>query len=224
MNEYALQALEAQNTPPSIVARVLQFSLPTSNPTAEVMTGTFLLSMDNTGGHLVRLREEAEASVNNLTVFYETIHRDSKDLANVRKYVLSKFLTRLGWNKGILWGIEHILGLLENVEKARSEATARAVASLQTLRDLETDIHELRTKVAIPEIAGDQTPIGMHIKSIKAGMESLKEAQMRVRSRKKIVEMRTLLFAQRRRDAWRCMLHPTTKIPRLSTSLRCQNL
>ena len=185
MSEYALQALEAQKSPPSLVTRVLQFSLPTSNPTEEVMTGTFLLSMDHTGGHLVRLREEAEASVDNLTVLYETIHRDSKDLENTREYVLSKFLTRLGWNKGTLWGIEHILGLLENMEKARSEATARAVATLQTLRDLETDMEELRTKVAIPEIAGDQTPIGVHIKSIKARMESLKEAQMRVRSREK---------------------------------------
>ena len=52
-------------------------------------------------------------------------------------------------------------------------------ATLETLHTLDADMEELRTKVAAPNIVGDKIPIEVQIKSIKAGVDRLKEGQMK---------------------------------------------
>ena len=87
MNDYAFkQTIEASKAPPSLAARILPFAISTTNPTKEAVLDTFLMSMDNIGVHMVRLREEAEISMDHLLrleehlmVLHDITHRENKD-------------------------------------------------------------------------------------------------------------------------------------------------
>jgi hypothetical protein len=165
---------------------VLPFAVSNKNPTKEAVIDTFLLSMDNIGSHMVRLREEADISMGHimrleehLMVLHEVTHRDNKELTAAQEDVLAELWTWLGGNKRKLRKMDHNLDLLKNVERYRRKALAHVVATLQTLHTLDADMEELRTRVAAPDIVGDKIPIEVHIKSIKAGVDRLKEGQMR---------------------------------------------
>ena len=144
------------------------------------------MSMDNIASHMVRLREEAETSMSyllrleeHLMVLHEITHRNNKDLTMEQEGVLAELWTRLGGNRRKLRGMNLNLDLLKNVDKYRKKALAHISATLQTLHTLDVDMEELRSRVATPNIVGDKIPIGVHIKSIKAGIERLKEGQLR---------------------------------------------
>ena len=150
------------------------------------MIETFLMSMDNIDNHMVRLREEAGISMGHLMrleehlmVLHEVTHRDNKDLTAAQEEVLAELWTWLGGNKRKLKKMDLNLDLLKNVEKYRKKGLAHIVATLETLNTLDADMEELRTRVAAPDIVGDKIPIEVHVKSIKAGIERLKEGQMR---------------------------------------------
>ena len=168
------------------MARVLPFSLSTNNPTKAAVMETFLMSMDNIVSQVVRLREEAEISMDHLMrleehliVLHEITHRDNKQLKAAQEEVLAELWTWLGANRVQLRKMNLDLDLLRNVDRYRKKALAHVVATLQTLHTLDADMEELRTRVAAPDLLGDKIPIEVHIKSIKAGVERLKEGQMR---------------------------------------------
>jgi len=190
LNDYALQTIEASKVPPSFLARVLPFSVSNTNPTKEAVIDTFLMSMDNIGHHMVRLRDEAETSMGHLMrleehlmVLHEVTHRDNKALTAAREDVLAELWTWLGGNRREIRKMDLNLDLLKNVEKYRRKGLAHVVATLQTLHALDADMEELRTRVAAPDIVGDRIPIEVHIKSIKAGVDRLNEGQTRARLR-----------------------------------------
>ena len=186
LNDHALQTIEASKSPPSLVARMLPFSLSNSNPTKEAVIETFLSSMDSIGNHMSRLREEAEISMGHLMrleehlkVLHEIVSRENKELTKTQEEVLAELWTRLGGNKRELKEMNLNLNLLKNVEKYRRKALVHVAATLETLHTLDADMEELRTKVAAPNIVGDKIPIEVQIKSIKAGVDRLKEGQMK---------------------------------------------
>ena len=168
------------------MARVLPFSLSNTNPTEEAVIETFLMSMDNIASHMVRLRDEAEISMSHimrldehLMVLHEITHRDNKELTAAQEDVLAELWTWVGGNRSRLRKMSLNLDLLKNVEKYRRKALAHVVATLQVLHTLDADMEELRTRVAAPDIVGDKIPIEVHMKSIKVGVERLKEGQMK---------------------------------------------
>ena len=187
LNDYALKTIEnAKPPPPSFVARMLPFALSTVNPTEEAVIETFLMSMDHIAKHMVRLREEAEVSMDHLLrleehliVLHEITHRENKDLTAAQEDILAELWTWLGGNRDRLRRMDLDLDLLKNVENYRKKAKAHVVSTLQTLQTLDADMEELRTRVAAPEIVGDKIPIEVHVMSIKAGVERLKDGQIR---------------------------------------------
>ena len=165
---------------------MLPFVFSTSVSNKEAVLETFLMSMGNIASHTARLREEAEICMGHLLrleehlmVLHEITHRDNEDLTAAKEDVLAELWTWLGGNKRKLRRMELSLGLLGNVNKYRREALVHVVATLQTLHTLDVDLEELRTRVAMPDAAGDKIPIDVHIRSIKAGVERLKEGQVR---------------------------------------------
>jgi hypothetical protein len=146
----------------------------------------FLVSMDYIASHMARLREEAEISVGrllrleeHLIALHEITQRDSTDLTATKEDVLAELWTWLRGNKNKLRRMELDLDLLENVDGYRRKALAHVVATLQTLHALDADMEELRTRAGALGIIGDKIPIDVHINSIKAGVERLKERQLR---------------------------------------------
>jgi len=185
LNDHALQTLEASKAPPSLVDRVL-FSLSNSHPTDEVVLETFLMSMDHVGNELTYLREEADESrihlvglQRHLNNIHTIVSLDDKGLKKAKEEVLVTLWTQLGGNRRELMEMNNSLDVLKNVGKYRERALVHVVATLETLRALKADIVELRRRVGTPKLAGVKLPIDIQIQSIKAGMERLKEGQMR---------------------------------------------
>lgn len=185
LNDYTLQKIEATKIPPSFVARVLRFPIYTHDPTKVAMVQTFLLSMDTVDRHMCRLREEAEASMRHLVrleehlmVLHEMVHQENQDLTTAQEDVLAELWTWLGGNKNKLRSMDLNLGLLKNVDRYRQQALAHVVVTLQTLHTLDADMEELRARVAAPDVVGDRIPTEVHLKSIKAGIERLRQGEM----------------------------------------------
>jgi hypothetical protein len=145
------------------------------------------MSMDNIASHTARLRDEAETSIGNLLrleehlrVIHEETHRDNKDLTVAQEDVLAELWTWLGRNRNKLRKIDPNLDSLKKIEKNRKKALAHVASTLQTLRALDAGMEELMTRLAAPDIIGDKMPIEVHIRSLKAGIDGLKEGQVRV--------------------------------------------
>ena len=181
LNEYALQTIEASRAPPSLAARFLPFSLSNSNPTKRAVMETFLLLMDNTISQTASLRKEAETSMVHLIALHGIIHRGKDRLKAARR---EGTITKLWGSRldnpdavpvGLLKEMDLILDSLRNVENHRRKALANVIATLQTLQTLDADMEELRTRVAAPDIVGDKISTEMHLKSIRAGVDRMKE-------------------------------------------------
>jgi len=188
LSDHALRVIDASKTP-SLMTRV-QLLLSNSDPTNEAAIDTFHLSMDSISDHIGRLREEAEISRDYLTrlkrhlnILHEIISREDKKLTKTQDEVLAELWTWLGGNKQELREMSLNLNLLKNVGKYRKKALTHVIVTLDTLDTLEADMEELRKKVAAPNIVGDRIPIEVQIKAIKAGVDRLREGQMRASSR-----------------------------------------
>jgi hypothetical protein len=164
---------------------VLSFPLSNNNPTKEAVIWTFLLSMDKIGSHMVDLRKEAEMSMDHLMRLEDHLIVLGRSTLYNQREVLAGLWARLGWDLNRRWRLDNILNFVTDLEKWRSRALECAVATLQTTRALDADMDELRTRVAAPDIVGDKLPIDVHIKTIKAGTDRLKEGQMRAISRER---------------------------------------
>ena len=180
MNEHALQTIEASRVPPSFAARVLPFSFSDNNPTKRAVMETFLLSMNNIASQAVRLRQEAEISMEHLTTLHGVTRRGNSELETAREDVLAE-IWGSWWNKpdvdphDLLKEIKLVRDSLKNVENYRRDTLANVVGTLQTLQTLDADMKELRARVTVPDTIGDKIPIEMHIRSIKVGVDWLKE-------------------------------------------------
>ena len=75
------------------------------------------------------------------------------------------------------------LDLLKNVENYKRKALAHVTVILETLHTLDADMEELRARMAAPDIVGDKIPLEVHIMNIKAGVDRLKEGQVRTSMR-----------------------------------------
>jgi hypothetical protein len=108
------------------------------------------------------------------------------ELTAAQEQVLAELWTRLArQNKSKLRKMNSNLDLLKNVEKYRKKALKRVHVTLQVLRTLEADMEELRTRVTALDTVGDRIPVEVHIKSIRAGVERLREVQMKARLRQR---------------------------------------
>lgn len=189
-NNHVLQTIEASTkVHPSLLARLLQFTSLSTSPTKKAVLGTFLISMENTAREMARLRSEADLSMRNLErlrehlkVLHEMSHSDNADLTAEREEILGELWAQLRQkNKRKLRGIDRNLDLLKNVDNYRKKASAHVLATIQTLDTLDADMENLRMRMAAPDVVGDDIPINVHIESIKAGVERMKERQLRAR-------------------------------------------
>lgn len=175
------------------MARVLS-SLSNSDRRGEAVIETFLVVMDTIARNMVHLREEAEISLGHLmrlqeqlVVLHEATLRNFKELEAMVGPELPPELRSLFdlATDRILREVDPILDLLKNVEKYRMKGLSHITATLETLHTLDADMEELRTRVAAPDIVRDKIPIEAQIKSIKAGVDGLKEGRMRASLRQR---------------------------------------
>ena len=198
MNDHALDAIEsARNNAPSPLARALSNVIPWgSKPltTDEIITETFENAMNVLSKETQHLIVEAESNYRNL------LNLDEK-LASLHEFISREGLTsyyKMAGNLAALWtgpggnlekmgnSLRH-LELLNDLESYRKQAITYAAAALMTfdstlltLHSINEDMEDMRERVAAPDLLGTSTPVEVHMKTVKMGLQRLREGRVRL--------------------------------------------
>ncbi|EMD33900.1 hypothetical protein CERSUDRAFT_117428 [Gelatoporia subvermispora B] len=198
VNDYAIHSIEAAKAKDSSMFNVI-WPFPTNTRTNEVVLRTFHEAMGVLSAHVQRVILEATVSLENLekleealTTLHELVSREDTDLSNAKSELLGALWTRLGGNQRSLRSFNQHLALLRNVGQYRTRALAHVAAALQTMQAISEEMEEMRDRVAAPEILGERIPVEVHVKSINAGLERLKEGRLRAKEREEEIVKKIL--------------------------------
>lgn len=141
--------------------------------------------MNTLSANMRRLALEAEVSISDLNTLeehlksiHEVVSREDSSIIAAKDELLAQLWTKLGGNQKELKGMNKHLVLLKGVGSYRDRALAHVVAALQTLETMAEEMEELRERVAAPELVGDAIPVEVHMKSIRSGLERLKDRRI----------------------------------------------
>jgi hypothetical protein len=153
---------------------------------------TFLKSasvMDTSIQQLIREAETAlqglEELENNLETVENIVHQERGDLIERRKEALAQIWTYLGGNRNKLAVYESHLYLLKNTGVFKKRALSFVTKSLVQLQTMQSNLMELRERVAEPGLVGEvemQIPLEVHIDSIRKGVERLSDSMSRAKN------------------------------------------
>lgn len=170
----------------SLLYSVIPFNRRTT--TSETVLHTFTDAMNVLSGEIGRLILDAELQHANLDslevdlgVIHEIISREDHSISSAKSELLSALWTKLGGNRRTLRGYNEHLVLLGTLGEYRKKALSHVVLALQALRTLSDDMDDLRERVSTPELAGSRIPVEVHMKSLRAGMDRLKQSRIRAR-------------------------------------------
>lgn len=189
VNDHALHEIEAVHSKTSSILS-LHSLMPwgASRTVGEVVTRTVGEAMSVLSITMHRLILEAEVNLSNLekleehlATLHELISREDSSLASAKTEVLSELWTKLGGNKHTLRGFDDHLVMLKNLGLYRKKALAHVVAALQSLQGMGSDMEDIRERVTTPELAGSKIPVAVHMKSIKIGLERLREGRVKAK-------------------------------------------
>ncbi|KAG6857389.1 hypothetical protein H0H87_004751 [Tephrocybe sp. NHM501043] len=189
VNDYALNRIaSAQAKPPTIMSMYGLIPWSAQKPVNDVVINTFSEAMGVLSSSMERLILEAETNLVNLerleerlSTLHEIVSREDISISGAKYELLAELWTKLGGNRKKLRNFEEHLFLLKNLGSYRKKALAHVVAALQTLNAMSSDMEDIRERVAAPELMGPKIPIEVHMKSIKTGLERLKEGRVRAK-------------------------------------------
>lgn len=187
VNDWALHAIEeAHKNPPSRLS--LHALNPWAAPRINIVTQTFSEAMSVLSTAMERLILEAEINLANLdrleerlSTLHELVSREDSTVSAAKADLLAELWSMVGGNKRKLRGFDNHLMLLKNLGMYRKKALAHVVAALQTLQGMSTDMEDIRERVSAPELTESKIPVEVHMKSIRGGLERLKEGRVRAR-------------------------------------------
>ena len=190
VNDYALHSIEAAHSKSPRTISNMYGIMPwrSSRAMDAIVTQTFGEAMNVLSTAMQRLILEAEVNLANLDkleerllTLHDIISREDSSLTSEKAELLSELWTKLGWNKKTLRNFDDHLLMLKNLGSYRKQALAHVVAALQSLQSLSSDMEEIRERVAAPELTGSKIPVEVHMKSIRSGLERLKEGRVRAK-------------------------------------------
>jgi hypothetical protein len=189
-NDYALQSIESAraNEPSSWSSRALAIWKPARPSTKEVIKNTFEEAMSFLSTNMEKLIVEAEHSHHNLdaleerlATLHEVVSREDFSISSDKADLLAELWTSLGGNRKELRNFEHNLDLLKGLSSYRRQALIHVVAALETLRAMKEVMEDMRERVTAPDVVGSTVPVEVHMKSIKMGLERLREGRNRAK-------------------------------------------
>ncbi|KAF8071802.1 hypothetical protein FPV67DRAFT_1667261 [Lyophyllum atratum] len=189
VNDYALHQIEsAHSKAPTVMSLYGLVPWGARKPANDVVIHTFSEAMSVLSVSMERLILEAELNLANLEKLEErlsTLHgqvsREDLTLSSAKSELLAELWTKLGGNRKKLRNFDDHLVLLRNLGLYRKKALAHVVAALQSLNAMSSDMEDIRERVAAPELTESKIPIEVHMKSIKSGLERLKEGRVRAK-------------------------------------------
>lgn len=165
---------------------------------------TFVQASSVMDTSIQRLIGEAELALRELDdleaklhVISEIVQRESGELHERTQEVLAQVWTILGGNRAKLANFEGHKFLLSNISVYRKRALALISRSLVQLQTMQSDLEDLRDRVAEPglldsagagaeldaDAAVERIPLEVHIQSIRRGVDRLNEGMSRAKGR-----------------------------------------
>ncbi|KAI0671878.1 hypothetical protein C8Q78DRAFT_1153506 [Trametes maxima] len=194
INDYALHTIEAARNEPKSILQVIWPFAPVEEVPKGVVIQAFRDSMDVHATEMKRLVLElsvSEANLERLDMHLSTLHdlctRENITLNAERDELLAQLWTILGGNGKRVRGMDRHLELLRDLSAYRRRAAAHVAVAKQTLLVMSQDIEDLRERVAAPDIVGDRIPAEVHMKSIRSGLERLKDDRIKAREREELL-------------------------------------
>ncbi|KAG6828622.1 hypothetical protein H0H92_007267 [Tricholoma furcatifolium] len=189
VNDYALNQIEsAHSAPPTITSLYGLIKWSAEKPANDIVISTFAEAMGVLSSNMERLILEAELNLANLerleerlSTLHEIVAREDRSISGAKSELLAELWTKLGGNQKRLRNFDDHLFLLKNLNSYRKKALAHVVAALQTLHKMSSDMEDIRERVAAPDLMGPRIPIEVHMKSIRTGLERLKEGRVRAK-------------------------------------------
>jgi hypothetical protein len=189
INDYALHTIEEAAPKSNSLLSVL-WPFPPPSPGEIATKEMFVQAMDVLSTSFERLILEAEVSYSNLekleerlTVMHELLTREDQQLNIERDELLAQLWTILGGNKDQVKKFDRNFFVLKNLSSYRKKARIHVISALQTLHAMKEDMDDLRERAAAPELTGSKVPLEVHIRSIAAGLERLKESRAQAKKR-----------------------------------------
>ena len=108
-----------------------------------------------------------------LDVIHGVVTRDGVNVKGNRDELFAQLWTRLGGNRGSVARLDDQLRLLREVAVYRKTAWAHVSATILKLQSIAAGLEDLRERVGLPEILGDDVPLRQHIETIQLGVERL---------------------------------------------------
>jgi len=203
VNDYALQSIESAraNEPSPWSPRALAIWKPARPSTKEVIRNTFEEAMSVLSTNMEKLIVEAERSHHNLdaleeglATLHEVVSREDLSISSDKADLLAELWTKLGGNRKELRSFEHNLDVLNGLSNYRRQALIHVVAALETLRAMKEDMEDMRERVTAPDLVGSKVPAEVHMKSIRMGLERLREGRNRAKRLGEAAVERVLLM------------------------------
>jgi hypothetical protein len=156
--------------------------------TQQIVTETSGEAISVLSVQMHRIILEADISMKNLDRLEIMLHglhgiisNENASISAAKENLLAELWTMLGGNRRKLRGIDGHLVLLEHLGSYRMRAAAHVACALQALIGMSEDMEDLRERVTAPEFIGSKIPLEVHIRSIRAGLDRLREDRTRVR-------------------------------------------
>jgi len=110
-------------------------------------------------------------------------YRDQKH-ANAKKDEIYSWLwTRVGGNRNRIGKINNELDFLQKITFDRKSAALHVSTTILRLVDTKSQLENLRTRLALPELIRESRPLSVHIDTILAGAERLEDKRQSARDR-----------------------------------------
>jgi hypothetical protein len=135
--------------------------------------------MNTLSADMQSLVSEAEMSIldlnkleKHLKSLHEVVSREHSSISTSHELLAQLYMISIGNHQPKAMN-DHI-ALLRAVGGYWDRALAHLVSAWQVLQNMAEDMEGLRERVATPQLVGDAIPIGMHIQSLRGGLERLK--------------------------------------------------
>jgi len=212
MDEFAIRSLENAQLPSAIsdlasaVSGIVLAPLYLIAPrdpqkTESSILKTFLQASATMDTSIQRLILEAELVLrdlddleNRLSTIQDMASREDSVIQEKHQEVLAELWSFLGGNRRKLANFSSHRSLLANIATYRSRALAHVSASLIRLQQMQSDLEDLRDRVAQPVMLRDaqgegeaggeiplEIPLEVHVESIRKGIERLNRGRERIR-------------------------------------------
>jgi len=110
-------------------------------------------------------------------------YRDQKHANAKRDEIYSWLWTRVGGNRSKIGKINDELDFLQKITFDRKSASIHVSTTILRLLDTKSQLENLRTRLALPDLIRESRPLSVHIETILAGAERLEDKRQHARDR-----------------------------------------